>query len=404
MMKPPVRFFALFLLPVLLAASAQAAIDNNANSFKSGSLSTSDIQNQAGYSGSSSGISLGTDMLTSKYGAARGIVTNLMDNASESGSASSVTQAAISGIAGNTEARTGDTPTGIAPIFSQTQVQNNLAASLTVKNVLTEQTLVAVADPVAAADNGQKKIVLEKSCDPSQAGCSANGVQTIQVDPGSLDASNVVQLAGPDGVIYVFNNGINNTEQQALNNAATQLGDTALDQGVSAIINPYTGNIVSEVLYAGLDKLREVTGLTDLFGISNASEANIDLRNAVAQYNLTAPLDQQIQIVEVDYSRGSMTSSVATQNQVQSGDTTVPLATVTFNGGAANAQRMVDTVQQATSGNGMPGLVYEATQVNDAIGTIIGGNAATGGNSDVGILNAHTTYGPNTDTNKANNV
>jgi len=54
----------------------------------------------------------------------------------------------------------------------------------------------------------------------------------------------------------------------------------------------------------------------------------------------------------------------------------VPLDTLIFYGGAANAGRMADRVGNATGGAGQ---VQQSTHINDAVGTLIGGNAPTGG-------------------------
>ncbi len=57
----------------------------------------------------------------------------------------------------------------------------------------------------------------------------------------------------------------------------------------------------------------------------------------------------------------------------------------------ANAQRMANQVNIATSGTG---VVQQATHKDDLISTVIGGNTATGG-VDASFVDAHTTYGPN---------
>jgi filamentous hemagglutinin len=220
--------------------------------------------------------------------------------------------------------------------------------------------------------------MLVKQCATGNAGC-----QSIS----QIDLSNHMLVHGEDGKIYVFNNGILNTEPQALENAAKQQGDKALVQGVYTIINPYTGNALSEVIYAGVDKLREMTGL---FGMSNAAQANIDLRNLVEQYNHTAAVNGKtpLQIIEVDHSRGSLTSSIATQEQVNAGQTAVALNTIIFNGAAANAERMANAVDQVTGGKGQ---VMEATHKDDLVGAVVGGNGPVGG-TDTTFLKAHTSY------------
>jgi len=144
------------------------------------------------------------------------------------------------------------------------------------------------------------------------------------------------------------------------------------------------------VLTAAWDKLNEITKAA--LPISNAASANIDVRDQVkAQGGV---------VLEVDHSRGSMTSSIATSEQVNRGVTDAAVGTVTFNGGAANAQRMADQLNTATSGTG---VVQQATHKDDLIGTLVGGNAATGG-QDASVKDAHTTYGPNVQTEDKSRV
>ncbi|MGE0097573.1 MAG: hemagglutinin repeat-containing protein [Hydrogenophaga sp.] len=138
--------------------STQAAIDNQRNEFKSeGGLSTSDIQNRADYEadGSSFGISvsgkLGDQSTASTPAEKRAANAPAGPGGSagmgqDSGSASSVTQAAISGIAGNTEARTGDAETGIAPIFDQERVKAEVNAQITITAEFGKQASKAVGD------------------------------------------------------------------------------------------------------------------------------------------------------------------------------------------------------------------------------------------------------------------
>jgi filamentous hemagglutinin len=157
-----------------------------------------------------------------------------------------------------------------------------------------------------------------------------------------------------------------------------QSSNEANAQGVYVIVNLHTGNFVAEVLTAGWDKLNEVTGAA--LPISNASETNIDLRNQVKVQGGT--------VIEVDHSRGSLTSSIATVEQIKRGTTQAVIGSVTFNGGAANAQRMADRVDTVTGGTGQ---IFEATHPNDWVGNTIGGNATQPGNP-VSFGDAHSLY------------
>ena len=134
--------------------STQAAIDQNRNTFQtagqsaqqainSGTLTLSDIHNQASYSASSSSVNLGTGF------SPQGKLTPQGTGAGwgkDSGQASSVTQSAISGMAGNTAARTGDAETGINKIFDADRVQKEINAQTQITQLFLQQAPKAAAE------------------------------------------------------------------------------------------------------------------------------------------------------------------------------------------------------------------------------------------------------------------
>ena len=78
-------------------ASNQVAIDVGGNRLETASLSTSDIENRAEASATSSGISLSSDFLNQgKYGIGKTIIGNAMDNGSATGSSTGFTKATVS--------------------------------------------------------------------------------------------------------------------------------------------------------------------------------------------------------------------------------------------------------------------------------------------------------------------
>ncbi|MEN5182079.1 hypothetical protein ABE501_20185 [Comamonas testosteroni] len=118
--------------------STQKAVDEGKNSFRTGGqLVMSDLQNQAEYNASGSQITLGVggSLGSSSAGVGR-----------DNGSASSTTQAGISGIAGNSSARTGDKETGLKPIFDKERVRDNVDAGVTVTTVVGQQGTIAWGD------------------------------------------------------------------------------------------------------------------------------------------------------------------------------------------------------------------------------------------------------------------
>lgn len=123
--------------------STQKAIDNNKNNFSTGgTLTTSDIQNQASYKASSVGVSIGTGVSLDGKLAPQGTSAGF---GKDSGNASSTTQAAISGVAGNKDARTGDAETGIAKIFDADKVQKDIDAQVRITQTFSREAPKAVA-------------------------------------------------------------------------------------------------------------------------------------------------------------------------------------------------------------------------------------------------------------------
>ncbi len=364
------------------------AVNEGKNSLTTATLTTSDIQNKSSVNAQSSGFSVSTDMLNGKYAMAKGAAANLLNNASESASSTGQTKAVVSvgattitndekqkELTGKSARETvASLNTDAANAQKSVAKQDVQAAKETVnaeraiKQEAFKQITAVTTDLVNQQQTADKKIMFQK-CDADGQNCG----KAIQVDASDVKVIN--------GKAYVFNNGIMNNEQDALANAAKQSSPEANQQGVYVIINPHTGNPVAEVLTAAWDKLNEITNAG--LPISNAASANIDVRDQVkAQGGV---------VVEVDHSRGSLTGSVATSEQVNRGVTDAAVGTVTFNGGAANAQRMADQLNTATSGTG---VVQQATHKNDTVGTLIGGNTATSdpNGADLSFEKSHSSY------------
>ena len=262
---------------------------------------------------------------------------------------------------------------------AQNELDNNFLAHLI--------TAAIIAD-VYLADNGEQKIILERSCATGDVEC------TPRVEISLADLENHQLRYDPQTKsVYVFNHGINNTEEQALENAKQQHGNEALSTGVYTVINPKTTNIVSEVAYAGLDKAREFLGEYNFLGVSNATKTNMALEQKLIQMNQGKNPGSMISIDQENHSRGTVTSSNALTAHWQQGNTNVPINSITYNGGAANAQNAADTLNKVTTNTTtLNTKLYQSTHKDDLVGTLIGGNTPTGGfSTDFG--NAHSAYG-----------
>jgi filamentous hemagglutinin len=135
--------------------STQKALDEKLNSFKTGGeLTLSDIQNKADYSAKSASVNIGTGFSPTGALIPQGTSAGF---GKDSGSASSTTQAAISGIAGNTAARTGDAETGIQKIFDQQKVQKEIDAQTQITQIFGQSAPKAAADFAKAQADDLKK-------------------------------------------------------------------------------------------------------------------------------------------------------------------------------------------------------------------------------------------------------
>ncbi len=124
--------------------STQTAVEQNLNRFQTGgTLTVSDLHNQASYSASSSSVNLGTGFSPQGKLTPQGTSAGF---GKDSGQASSVTQSAISGMAGNTAARTGDAETGIKPIFDADRVQKEINAQTQITQLFGQQASKAIGD------------------------------------------------------------------------------------------------------------------------------------------------------------------------------------------------------------------------------------------------------------------
>jgi filamentous hemagglutinin len=140
--------------------STQAAIDSNKNSFQTGgTLTTTDLQNSAKYSAQSISVGVGTGSLPGQ-----GSKLSSAGFGTDSGNASSTTTAGISGVTGNTQARTGDKSTSIAPIFDKDKTQKEVAAQVAITSEFGKQVI-----PLAAKTADDKAIELRRQGNEEEA-------------------------------------------------------------------------------------------------------------------------------------------------------------------------------------------------------------------------------------------
>ncbi|MDO8312664.1 MAG: hemagglutinin repeat-containing protein [Sideroxyarcus sp.] len=128
--------------------STQQAIDQGSNRFDvKGSIALADMGNQASSSARSASINIGTGFDPSGKLAPAGTSAGF---GRASDNASSTTQAAVSGIAGITAARTGDGASGISNTFDADKVQRDIAAQTQITQTFGRLAPKAVADYAGA--------------------------------------------------------------------------------------------------------------------------------------------------------------------------------------------------------------------------------------------------------------
>lgn len=121
-------------------SSTENAVKAGVNRFSTGSLSVQDVNNHAEYSATSIGVGGGySPGASSPFSGGAGI-------GNKSGSASSVSRAGISGIAGHTDIRTGDKQSGLQKIFDADDVQKEVAAQVAITKEFGARASKAIGD------------------------------------------------------------------------------------------------------------------------------------------------------------------------------------------------------------------------------------------------------------------
>jgi filamentous hemagglutinin len=184
--------------------STQKAVNEGKNSFAiGGALTLIDIQNVAGYEGGGyrlgGGISGTLGDQTSNEArqemANRGMsdqdstrVKNTANNigggvgfGSESGNAASTTTAGISGIAGNTAARTGDAEAGLKPIFNKDQVKASIDAQIAITQSFGRDASKAVGDYAEARLQEARALARQADTEPDEAKAKALTAQAKEL-------------------------------------------------------------------------------------------------------------------------------------------------------------------------------------------------------------------------------
>ncbi|ENO89831.1 hemagglutinin repeat-containing protein [Thauera linaloolentis] len=132
-------------------ASTDQAVEEGRNRFSTGgTLTLADLENRAEYDAQGASLNIGTGVSFDGAFTPQGTSAGFGE---DSDSARSITTAGISGIAGDTAVRTGDAPTGIAPIFDAEAVQKEIDAQVRITQTFNQYAPKVAADFAATQAN-----------------------------------------------------------------------------------------------------------------------------------------------------------------------------------------------------------------------------------------------------------
>jgi filamentous hemagglutinin len=366
--------------------SSQAAQDAGVNQLQTATLSSGDLKNAASASVSSSGISVGTDMFNQgRYGLAKTGIANLANQASDETQQQGQTISAVSSanivitdearhqaLTNETSEQTaqrlqanaqGTTHTSVSAADVQA-MRRQVEAERAIKNEAVKQFSI-IGDQVYRKETEDKTVHLMQCENANKERCGVSEVVSLE------------QVRAVNNAVTAFNNGMLNTEEQALMTAYMQASGMQLQDGLLVIVNPRLDNIVAEGTWVVYKKVQEVFG----FGSSSVGELNLALEAIAAaqgaQYNTNA------------HSAGNFGVAEMNRRLEEAGRTDAAIGTQTMFGSPVNAQGQADQVHTITGGQG---TVQQSTHVNDFVGTLFGNNPPTGGEENTPALPSHSAY------------
>lgn len=376
----------------LKGAVIDSTADADKNRLTTGSLTVSNIQNHMDAEASSSGTTLGSDMLTSKYAAVKGIAGNLQNHGEADIKDSSTTLSAIAPAdimitdeSAQQELTGKNAEETIAALNRDTTDTNRVLARPDMEalqekaqqeqadRILLLQAVTVLTDEAYRSRFIQKPKPMKVEC-PAGADCNANPELLVK----SVASQEEIANAPAGSVIAV--NGILNDEQR---------GAELAYQNTKPIVDPVTGkedkpqvvylmhiapatNFISELLGVAYEKVVATAdyGLANFLGYTNGQELYADLLKS---------RDQEATI-SLGHSRGTLVQEAAFTilgNRLdENGNTyTNPDLIVRGVGGAADAIAYTDKAVVITGDENKDNITYNYFS-NDPVSTasISGGN------------------------------
>ncbi|WP_211465745.1 hemagglutinin repeat-containing protein [Collimonas silvisoli] len=221
-------------------ASTDKAVQDAKNSFVTGSLTQSDIQNSASYSANSVSVTGGVGTQPAgNQGTGIGF-------GHDSGDASSTSQSGISGIAGNSDVRTGDKESGIAPIFDANKVQRDIDAQTQITLAFSQQAPKAIGTFADSRANALKEQARTESDPDKQAALLADAKDWGENGKWRIALHSAAgALSG--GVAGALGAGATASAATLLTDLQNNIRDGLINAGV----DPATANLTSQAIAMG---------------------------------------------------------------------------------------------------------------------------------------------------------
>lgn len=362
-------------------ASTQAAVDQDRNHLRTGTLTTSDLENRAEASAEGSGISLSSDMLDrGKYGVAKAAFSSVMNSSEASGTSSGTTRSAVEAgsitIADESAQESLDGRTAgpsVASLSRDTEDSHHGAQRQDLRAIehaaQTAQTIKqqTYKEAVPLADEAYRVSYLEKArmyhvLRDEESGEIVKDQDGRPVMRELSDAEKLALKSEPGGRLNVFTNGIFNDEAAAAG-YAVQMSELPIGEDVYLVYYPEADNGISELMVAGFQKLLE-GGIADL---SNASQ---EVKGLMEQHGSEG-------LNLVGHSRGAMTIGNAMEVLSKEPDSSGVLANTEIKlvGPAYSAQVAANMLDEMSDGK--QSVVLLQNHADDFVGRIIGLNEAT---------------------------
>jgi filamentous hemagglutinin len=236
--------------------STQAALEAQQNKFVTGgTLIVSDISNHARFEANAVSVNIGTGMSPSGKLVPGGTGVG---GGHDGDSVSSITEAAISGIAGKQSARTGDQEAGLKPIFDAGTVQREIDAQVQITQLFGQQASKAIGDYASKQmkQAGELRQEAAGTADLSRRSALEQQAQALETQWGEQGISRVLAHA----VVGGFTGGVDGAAGAAVGTltaplVAQQLAkagiDGALAQAITAVASATAGGAVGGVAGAG---------------------------------------------------------------------------------------------------------------------------------------------------------